>query len=153
MLQVNEKKAREDLKAQGEMSTELDRRRLEEEGQASGRRREAESHLESWRARQRHLAEDLRFVRAEARDRREQRGKLEAKYEVLSKSLGGGKGGEEEQSKDHVGKTTEIYTYRFFLKKVVSLLCSRPQPMRSTWFGWLRRRPNFLRRRKSSVVG
>ncbi len=68
LLMVSEKKGREDLRLQSEAASDLERRRLEEESRAAARRAEASADLESWQARQRHIAEDLRFLRCENED-------------------------------------------------------------------------------------
>ncbi len=119
---MNERKAREDLKSQSDASLEVERGRLEEERTASERRTRAEEALESWRTRQRRLGEDLRFVRAEVRDRRDQREKLEAKYAVLVRALGnkdgsGGDKGSDDEDEEKVVMVTN------FVGGVVNFCC------------------------------
>ncbi len=120
-LQVNEKKIREDLRVQSESSADLERRRLDEEARAAAHRTEAQAHLEAWQARQRHLQEDLRFIRSEVRDRREQCSKLESKYSVLVKSLGDaeteGKDTESDQAPSHAFHLVKLAQEKAELKE------------------------------------
>ena len=57
------------------------------------RREEMEAQAERATAQQRHLQDDVRAVRAEARERAEQADRLKIKYDYMIKSLGGGGGG------------------------------------------------------------
>ena len=70
------------------------------------RREEMEAQAERATAQQRHLQDDVRAVRAEARERAEQADRLKIKYDYMIKSLGGGGGasGSNEEKKSEEGR-------------------------------------------------
>ena len=68
------------------------------------RREEMEAESERATAQQRHLQDDVRAVRAEARERAEQADRLKIKYDYMIKSLGGKGSGKEEVKKSEEGK-------------------------------------------------
>ena len=68
------------------------------------RREEMEAQAERATAQQRHLQDDVRAVRAEARERAEQADRLKIKYDYMIKSLGGGASGSNEEKKSEEGK-------------------------------------------------
>ena len=89
------------------------------------RREEMEAQAERATAQQRHLQDDVRAVRAEARERAEQADRLKIKYDHMIKSLGGGGGeGEEksEEGKDKVAKVNTSTFHNFSAKLILSML-------------------------------
>ena len=88
MLQVNEKKVKGEIDAAGEAILELNQQAIAENEKS--RRSESETDFKKslLQAQQKHLAEDLKAVKSEIRERKDQAEKLRMKYDLLVKSFG-----------------------------------------------------------------
>ncbi len=116
LLMVNEKKARQELKETDEALVELKKQIMREDEETQRRRGELESQRELAATQQRHLQDDLRAIRTEIRERRDQADKLKIKYDYLVKALSGrtkvpgGEGAPESEEKEVASHAYHLVT-------------------------------------------